>query len=142
MKILPVSIVLFYKDLSSESVKLWVQVRFDDGPFHGLLEFPGGKIEAEETPFQGGLREVQEEVDPGIVYDEAQLLGQYENITATKRIILYPFLVAAHPLLEGKGEWVTIDFKEKSEPLRGKIPHPNHPIIDDLCLYLYDKQTL
>lgn len=140
MKLLHVAIVLFYKDVTSQGLKLWVQTRSDDGPFHGMLEFPGGKIEAGETPFQGGLREVQEEVDPGISYTEGQLLGHYENVTATKRIILYPFLVAAHPLLAGKGEWLNIDFTTMSSPFRGKIPHPNHPIIDDLCRYLYDRQ--
>ena len=142
MKILSVSIVIFYKELTKSSVKLWTQVRFDDGPFHGLLEFPGGKIEAGETPFEGGLREVKEEVDDKIDFSEAMLLGLYENLTATKRIILYPFLTEAHPLLETKGEWLTIDFKELSEHLRGKIPHPNHQIIDDLCRYLYDKQHI
>ncbi len=140
MKLLHVAIVLFYKDLSSEGVKLWVQERFDDGPFHGLLEFPGGKIESGETPFAGGLREVQEEVDSNIKYEEAQFLGHYENLTGTKRIVLFPFLVKAHPLLEGKGQWLSIDFESKSEPFRGKIPYPNHPIIDDLCRYLYDRQ--
>lgn len=140
MKILHVSIVIFYKELTSTGFKLWVQTRFDDGPFHGLLEFPGGKIEPDETPFQGGLREVQEEVDEKIFYDQAQLLGHYENLTATKRIVLYPFLVSAHPLLEGKGEWLSVDFKTMSAPFSGKIPHPNHPIIDDLCRYLYDRK--
>ncbi len=139
MKLLHVAIVLFYKELTSENVKLWVQVRFDDGPFHGLLEFPGGKIEAGETPFAAGLREVQEEVDSAITYNEGKLLGHYENLTATKRIVLFPFLVEANPILEGKGEWLTIDFTTKSAPLTGKIPHPNHAIIDDLCRYLYDK---
>lgn len=140
MKLLHVSIVIFYKELTHSAVKLWVQERFDDGPFHGLLEFPGGKIEAGESPFQAGLREVQEEVDPAIIYDQAQFLGHYENITATKRIVLYPFLVEAHSLLAGKGQWLSIDFESRSTPFQGKIPHPNHPIIDDLCRYLYDRQ--
>ena len=64
MKLVPVALALFYEKLE-DGLNVWVQTRTDDGPFHGLLEFPGGGIEAGETPLAAAVREVEEEV--GIV---------------------------------------------------------------------------
>jgi hypothetical protein len=54
-----------------------------------------------------------------------------------KTIILYIFLFPKYSELEGKGEWLTITQDRLSEPFRGKIPPPNHQIIDDLFKSLY-----
>jgi hypothetical protein len=34
------------------------------------------------------------------------------------------------------GKWWTLDFKEKSKPLEGKIPSVNHHIIDELLVFI------
>ncbi len=40
------------------------------GDFKGYWEFPGGKMEAEETPQQALIREIQEELDTVIAVEE------------------------------------------------------------------------
>lgn len=135
MRVLPVSLCIFYE--KSEHLKVWVQTREDDGPFHGLSEFPGGGIEAGETPLQACIREVSEEVGIDIEAQDHHFFGDYIIDLGQKKIILYIFLFPKYSELEGKGEWLTITHDRLSEPYRGKIPPPNHQIIDDLFKSLY-----
>ncbi len=57
MKLVPVALALFYRKVSERKLEIWTQVREDDGIYHGLLEFPGGGIEANETPLAAVVRE-------------------------------------------------------------------------------------
>ncbi len=136
MTILPVALAVFHR-IGQRWLEVWTQRREDDGIYHGLLEFPGGKIEADETPLAAAVREVREEV--GIVVDPAggKLFGLYPNELPGRVILLNVFLFPDQPSLEGRGEWLTVDRDRLSSPLRGKIPGPNHQIIDDLFRALY-----
>lgn len=67
----PISILVPFKVVDSQ-LKVWVQRRDSDDKLKGLWEFPGGKIELEESPQQACVREVKEEV--GVDLDEEQLL--------------------------------------------------------------------
>lgn len=135
MKLVPVALALFYEKIG-ESLKVWVQTREDDGPYHGLLEFPGGGIEAGETPLQAAVREVEEEVGITILPADGKFMGTYQNELPNKTILLYVFLFPQTPDLVGKGQWLTIDHPELSSGFKGLIPGPNHKIIDDLFLAL------
>lgn len=42
--------------------RVLITERVDDGPFHGLWEFPGGKIRRGESPARALLRELGEEI--------------------------------------------------------------------------------
>ena len=139
MKLLPVALALFYRKIPGSILEVWTQVREDDGPYHGLLEFPGGKIEAGEEPIMGAVREVQEEV--GIDIDPAQgiLMGIYTNPLPAKTILLNVFLFPDQPSLIGRGQWLKVEYSELSKPFIGQIPSPNHQIIDDLYRALYDR---
>ena len=137
MKIFPVALALFYRKISDQKLEVWVQVRMDDGPFHGLLEFPGGGVEANEEPLEAAVREVQEEVGIEIKPHDGRFMGTYTNVLPTKSILLYVFLFPDQPTLEGKGQWLVID-QALSSQYQGKIPGPNHRIIDDLYRALYD----
>lgn len=138
MKLIPVALALFYRQPAKDCLEVWTQVRTDDGIFHGLLEFPGGGIEAGETPLEAAVREVEEEV--GITPDSRQgkLMGVYPRVLSDKTILLNVFLFPPMAGLEEKGTWLRIEREKLSSPFEGKIPHPNHQIIDDLFRNLYD----
>ena len=135
MRILPVALALFY-EIDQASLKIWVQTREDDGPFHGLQEFPGGGIEPHELPLNAAVREVQEEVGITIKAEEGKLFGVYPVELPGKTVLLNVFLFPATAALEGEGQWLTIEKSQLSAPFKGIIPPPNHKIIDDLFLAL------
>ncbi len=136
MRLIPVALALFYRKLENHDLDVWVQVRTDDGPYHGLLEFPGGGIEPGEEPLAAAIREVDEEVGITISLAEGKLMGTYSNNLPGKTILLYVFLFPETSDLEGKGQWLRIEKENLSEVYRGKIPAPNHQIINDLYALL------
>lgn len=136
MKLLPVALALFYR-ISGDVLEVWTQRREDDGIYHGLLEFPGGKIEENETPVMGAVREVEEEVGIKIKLEEGKLFGVYQNDLPGRMILLNVFLFPDQASLQGKGQWLKIEKDTLSAPYRGQIPAPNHQIIDDLFRSLY-----
>lgn len=135
MKLLPVALAVFYEQ-SADSLNVWVQTREDDGPFHGLQEFPGGGIEAGETPLEAAVREVAEEVGIEIDSQEGKFFGVYNVELPGKVVLLHVFLFPPSPNLKGKGQWLNISKTTLSSPFKGLIPSPNHKIIDDLFLAL------
>lgn len=48
--------------LCDASGRILIAERLGDGPFHGLWEFPGGKISSDETPVEALARELAEEL--------------------------------------------------------------------------------
>ena len=131
---LPVSIVLFTKDVDGEGFYLWMQIRRENGPLDGLYEFPGGKIESTESPEMAARREVEEEV--GLRLPPEEVLHYfntfpYENID--RKIILEVFVSFFNQLPLKKGCWFKINYKSKSSYLKGQIPLVNHHIIDQLA---------
>ena len=137
MKLVPVALALFYRQPSEKILEVWTQVREDDGPYHGLLEFPGGGIEVGETPLAASVREVEEEVGIFISPEEGRFMGTYPNELPGKVILLNVILFPDQLALEGKGEWLRISEGTLSRPYAGKILAPNHQIIDDLFRALY-----
>lgn len=137
MRLIPVALALFYRKKDVDTLEVWTQVREDDGIYHGLLEFPGGGIEAGETPLEASVREVEEEVGITIRPEAGQFMGIYPNHLATKTILLHVFLFPDQASLEGKGKWLEITKDKLSSPYLGQIPAPNHVIIDDLYRSLY-----
>lgn len=137
MRLFPVALALFYRKKDPNILEVWTQVREDDGIYHGLLEFPGGGVEKLETPLDAAVREVQEEVGLTIYAMDAQFMGVYPNPVSSKTILLNVFLFPAYSDLESKGQWLEIRSDTLSAPYLGKIPGPNHQIIDDLYRSLY-----
>lgn len=63
-----------------------------DVPQGGCWEFPGGKLEANETPEQALIREIKEEV--GIEVKQCTLLGEIEHQYPDKLVQLIVFHVS------------------------------------------------
>ena len=141
MKLIPVSLALFYRQPAPEALEVWVQTRTDDGIYHGLLEFPGGGIEQGETPLVAAVREVMEEVGLNINPNDGRFMGVYRRTMPEKAILLYLHLFPPVPGLDEKGQWLKITRDKLSSPYAGKIPEPNHQMIDDLYRYLYDERV-
>lgn len=136
-KNLIVSITLFIKEIKACGFKVWVQVRTEEGPLLGFLEFPGGKIEEGETPENAARREVLEEVGILIPNESPMILFKYQDYsTELKNICLFVFLSNFDQLPKEKGQWLEINFDQKSACLKGKIPPINHVILDDLAVYI------
>ena len=135
MKLVLVSLAVFY-EYHNQILNLWVQTREDDGPYHGLLEFPGGGIEQGESPLEAVVREVYEEVGIRVDPGQAKLMGTYANEFSNRTILLYVYLFPKLPDLVGKGQWLEVKSPELSLPFKGLIPAPNHRIIDELFLAL------
>lgn len=142
LKLIPVALALFYRKIENATLEVWTQVREDDGIYHGLLEFPGGKIEAHETPLEAVIREVMEEVNIDIAASEVESMGLYSNALPGRTIVLNVFLFPDQPSLIGKGQWLSIDSVKLSSAYHGQIPAPNHQIIDDLYRALYTGSNL
>lgn len=134
-KVVPVSIVLFLKNIDHEGFFLWMQKRADTGTLNGLWEFPGGKIHSEESALEAALREVWEEVGVKMPINPLNF-KTYPYSYEGKNIVLHVFLCQFSTILEDKGVWEKIDFKGKSGYLRGKIPLINHLVIDEVADYL------
>ncbi len=139
-KNLTVAIAIFIKDVTDESFKVWTQIRLERGALYGLNEFPGGKIEAGESPEEACRREVLEEVGVVIPADSKVILFKYQDYSFEyKNFCLYTFLSNFKELPIDKGEWLEIKYKEKSQILQGKIPPINHVILDDLAVYIHSQ---
>lgn len=91
MKTIPVSIVIPYKEVDGD-IKIWMQVRKSLDDLSGRLEFPGGKIEKNETPKLAAIREVEEEVGVKIKESSLQLASIYNDKFDDKIISIYVFI--------------------------------------------------
>lgn len=136
-KNLIVSIAIFIKNIGDKNFLVWTQPRDEKGSLYGKKEFPGGKIELDETPEEACRREVWEEVGIRIPPDEKMILFKYQDyFVENKNICLFAFISRFDKLPEEKGEWLKISYAEKSRQLQGEIPPINHIILDDLAVYI------
>lgn len=110
--------------------EIFITQRAADAHMANKLEFPGGKIEAGETPEQALSRELQEEV--GITPVDARLFEKLEYQFPDRHITLWFWLVESwkdEPWgKEGQpGKWVAAgtlqaeDFPPANEPVIAKL---------------------
>lgn len=75
MKFISIVIPFYTQD---HKIYFWNQVRQSSDELNSKLEFPGGKIEADESPKQAAMREVEEEVGVKLMDSMLDLFKIYE----------------------------------------------------------------
>lgn len=105
--------------------RVLITERLCDGPFDGLWEFPGGKINGHETVVEALQRELAEEL--GIEVTELRPFMELHHEYPDRIVDLEFFLVSAwrgEPEgLEGQGvRWVAIDELDERELLPADAP--------------------
>ena len=79
--------------LHDSSGRVLITERLGDGPFHGMWEFPGGKIAANESAEQALARELSEEL--GIELRDSSHFMHLEHDYADRLVSIDFFLVSA-----------------------------------------------
>lgn len=105
--------------------RVLIAERLGDGPFHGLWEFPGGKIGPDETASQALSRELAEElgIEVSICSSFMTLRHEYED-----RIVTIEFYIVSdwksNPVgREGQAlRWVHKDELDAGELLPADVP--------------------
>lgn len=120
--------------------QIYVTQRSKDSDFSGFLEFPGGKVEAQETSAAALVRELEEEV--GITPIQYHLYEQLCFDYPHKSVKLDFYLVTEwknQPFgKEGqKGQWITITQLDSE-----KFPSANQKIIQHLQQQYVDESAL
>ena len=71
--------------LCDASGRVLIAERLDDGPFHGMWEFPGGKIALDETPVEALSRELAEElgIEVTVCASFMNLRHEYDDYVVT-----------------------------------------------------------
>lgn len=102
----------------------------------GQWAFPGGRVDAGETPLQAGLRELSEEV--GLVVEQPQVLGQLDDFQTQSGWVMTPYVVwlgSARTLRLNDAEVASahrIPFTEllrSDAPLLSAIADSEHPVL-------------
>lgn len=126
MKILNIAVGI----IRNPQGEIFITRRAVDAHMANMREFPGGKIEAGETPEQAMIRELQEEV--GITTQSATLFDKLEYEFPDRHITLWFWLVdkwQGEPWgKEGQpGEWIAQSALKAED-----FPPANEPVITKL----------
>lgn len=116
--------------IRSPHCQIFITQRGEDSHLAGFWEFPGGKVEIDETPYQTLQREIAEEID--IHIHETKFLKTVNHSYDDRDITIHAYLV------EG---WDGIPFAKEGQPSRwvaqedlnaDDFPDANRPIIEML----------
>lgn len=113
--------------LQQDDGRVLIAERLGDGPFHGMWEFPGGKIDDGETAGEAVARELEEEL--GIRCAVAEEFLSLHHDYDDRAVSITFFRVSC---------WEEQPRGLEGQALRWLLPHE----LDDACLLPADKPVI
>jgi 8-oxo-dGTP diphosphatase len=111
--------------LCDASGRVLIAERLDDGPFHGMWEFPGGKIALDETPVDALSRELAEElgIEVTVCASFMNLRHEYDDYVVTIEFFIVSDWNSEPIGREGQAlRWVPRDRLDADELLPADVP--------------------
>ena len=102
----------------------------------GQWAFPGGRMDADETPEQTAMRELEEEV--GLQLNSQAILGHLDDFTTRSGYVIKPvvFWGGSNVTLQSNPQEVAsihriplLEFLREDAPIFEKIPESKHPVL-------------
>ena len=116
--------------------RVLITERVDDGPFHGLWEFPGGKIRHGESPSGALCRELTEEIGVEPIESEHFISLQYDY---PDRSVAIDFSLVARWRNEPRGlEGQALNWVDIADLDVAILLPANKPVVDALQSRLAD----
>lgn len=137
MTLVPVAVAIFLRESGPGRHETWIQER-TYGPLMGQWEFPGGKVEHGETPWDALVREIQEEISVRIT-GTVKVLGIFPHDYGDKRVLLHVFCLPWEPeLATAVGR--SVPLSAELDVLQWGVPllPANISLVEHLCHALYD----
>jgi len=134
MKEIVIAIPYFQK---MQKLNLWMQRRVDHNPeLNGKLEFPGGKIEGEESQINALKREVLEECSVVLGDEQIELLKTIEHQYSDRFVRLHFYLIHCRDFNQfSQNNWYEWDLAQKSPSFLANVPAANLDIFELLGEY-------
>ena len=129
----PVALCVMVRNINKENCEIFLQKRIEDGPLNGLYEFPGGKVEVDESPEEAAKREFLEET--GTKIDSIINLNTYKYDYSDRKVKLHVFIADGSKKDMSKGAWKKLNFNNL-ELLISRMPQANKEILIDLKNYI------
>ena len=111
--------------LCDASGRVLIAEHLGDGPFHGMWEFPGGKIALDETPTEALSRELAEElgIEVTVCASFMNLRHEYDDYVVTIEFFIVSDWNSEPIGREGQAlRWVPRDRLDADELLPADVP--------------------
>lgn len=116
--------------LQDQSGRILIAQRPPSAPLAGAWEFPGGKLDGAETPLQGLVRELREELHIDVLY--ARHLVRYNHAEHGPRVRLYVWRVLRWRGEPRGAEGQALRWLQAGELLAAGLLRADEPIVN--CL--------
>lgn len=110
--------------------RLLVGQRPSDKPYSGYWEFPGGKIEADETAYQALVRELREEL--GVEVKQASLWFEHSHVYPDKTVFLEIWQVESFMHEPEPQENQSLRWASLAEIMDLKLLEGNWPVLEKI----------
>ena len=142
IEVVPVSLAVFYRNPDEEHIEWWMQVRSEDGPLDGLLEFPGGKIEDGENTSKAVCRELVEEVGLQLEEEHVKLTLSHVHTYKDRKVLLHVHTVEGSAIELPEEGWHKVPWRDWKFVYGPKIPGANNDILEKTLEFLRGEVNL